>query len=192
MLSEFDKTWCQKLLTELNKMPITMPFRQPVDPIRDSAPNYLEVIKTPMDLSTMKKKLLGDEYQTVESFIDDIKLICDNAKLFNGPNSMYALICDDIMNEVQKQYCEKAESADQEWFRSLNRAIAELQEHMRSAPADVSLSFKDAPMPDLSKLSEDQIIQIESELGGGTIDTLEKKWMFLNESVRKKIMEISQ
>lgn len=189
-MNEYDKSWCQKLLTELNKMPITVPFRLPVDPIRDSAPNYLKIVKQPMDLGTMKKKLAADEYHTVQSFIDDIKLICDNAKLFNGEKSYYGLICDDIMTEVHKFYCEKVNNTHQEWLKSLNKAVYELQEHMKYAPVDSSIIPKEVPMPNISSLDQDQILQIESKIGGDSINTLKKSWPFLNEATQKKIVQI--
>jgi hypothetical protein len=106
-LTEFGKTWCTKLLTDLAKWPITAPFRVPVDPERDGAPTYRQIVTHPMDFQTMRKKLGSSEYRSVQEFIDDIQLICDNAKLFNGVNSMYGLICDDVMAEVQKQFSEK-------------------------------------------------------------------------------------
>ena len=189
MLSSYDENWCQKLLNELNKMPITAPFLIPVNHARDNAPEYFDKIKNPMDFGTMKKKLDAKEYHSVAEFIDDIKLICDNAKEYNGVDSMYGLICDDIMVEVQKQYCEKADSEDQEWFRALNKAISELQEHMKNAPANVSMSFKETPMPDLSKISDEQAEKIRVEIGGDQISNLEKRWMFLSDNARKNIIK---
>ena len=189
-MNDYDKSWCLKLLTELTKMPITAPFRQPVDPVRDNAPDYLKIITNPMDLGTMKKKLSNDEYHSVQSFIDDIKLICDNSKLFNGEKSLYGMICDDIITEVQKFYCEKADNAHQEWLRSLNKAVSELHEHMKYAPVDSTLIPKEIAMPDISSLTQDQILKIESEIGD-SINDLQKRWSFLNETTQKKIVQLA-
>lgn len=189
-MNEYDKSWCQKLLTELNKMPITDPFKRPVDPVLDNAPDYLKVVTHPMDFGTIKKKLTNEEYLTVQSFIDDIKLICDNAKLFNGEGSIYGLICDDIQAEVQKFYCEKTNNARQEWLKNLNKAVYELKEHMTLVPADSSLIFKGISMPDVSSINKDQEKEIELEIGGDPIDTLSEHWPFLNEAAQKKIVEI--
>lgn len=189
-MNEYDKSWCQKLLTELMKMPITLPFRQPVDPVKDNAPNYLEVVTHPMDFGTMKKKLSSDDYLSAQDFIDDIKLICDNAKLFNGETSIYAMICDDIITEVQKNYCEKPENTHQEWFKSLNKAVSELKEHMKLVPADNSLIYKGNSMPDISLLSKDHEKEIETKILGDSIETLKERWPFLNESSQKKIIQL--
>jgi hypothetical protein len=45
-----------------------------------------------LQIHTMKKKLFGSEYKSVQEFIDDIQLICDNAKLSNGSTSVESQI----------------------------------------------------------------------------------------------------
>lgn len=58
-------------------------FTKPVD-IED-APDYLDVIEHPMDLSTMMAKIDLHEYNTVAEFSADIDLVCENALEYN-PN----------------------------------------------------------------------------------------------------------
>jgi hypothetical protein len=105
-----------------------------------------------MDFHTMKKKLNGSEYKSVQEFIDDIQLICDNAKLFNGATSLYALICDDIMAEVHRQYSEKPNSMDEEWYKSLFKATQALEEHLRGAPEEIARLRSFTPAPDFEKV----------------------------------------
>jgi hypothetical protein len=191
MLSEYDKAWCGKLLTELAKWPITVPFRMPVDPVRDGAANYRQIISNPMDFHTMKKKLAGSEYPTVQSFVDDIQLICDNAKAFNGPQSMFALIGDDIMEEVHKQVSEKASTADEEWYKSLMKTVQALDDHVHEAPPEISLILSNQKPPDLSKieLTQEQIDIIEKEIGE-QIQNLSNRWSVLNETSRGNIIHV--
>ncbi|CAG5079711.1 Oidioi.mRNA.OKI2018_I69.PAR.g9333.t1.cds [Oikopleura dioica] len=56
-------------------------FVDPVDP--DELPDYHEVIKNPMDLTTMMCKIDAHEYQTVKEFLSDVKLMCANALEYN-------------------------------------------------------------------------------------------------------------
>lgn len=49
------------------------------------APNYFEIIKNPMDLSTMRTKNAAGEYKTWEDFEKDLLLIFDNALTYNTP-----------------------------------------------------------------------------------------------------------
>ena len=187
MLSDYDKTWCSKLLEELGRWQITLPFRKPVDP--ETARNYHEIVTNPMDFQTMKRKLNAGEYPTVEAFVDDVQLICDNAKKFNGERSMYAYMCDDIMAEVKKQYSEKADSADEKWFKSLLKATRALDEHMNEAPADV-VGSELVDMPKIEGLPDDVVEAVETEIGGEKIEKLPRKWLGLNEVTKKKIVEI--
>lgn len=50
-------------------------------------PQYPKVIKKPMDLSTMKRKLTDAEYTTPDKFRDDFKLMIKNAQTFNPPKN---------------------------------------------------------------------------------------------------------
>lgn len=56
-------------------------FSKPVDP--EEVPDYTQVIRNPMDFSTMKTKIDHHKYHTVKMFLDDIDLICNNALEYN-------------------------------------------------------------------------------------------------------------
>jgi len=64
-------------------------FRKPVDPVALNIPSYFSIIKHPMDLSTVEKKLQQSKYPTVASLIDDVRLIFRNCELFNGYDSVF-------------------------------------------------------------------------------------------------------
>jgi|ERR1700730_13265597 Bromodomain len=46
-------------------------------------PTYPKVVKKPMDMSTMRKKLESHEYPNASKFYDDFKLMIRNCFLFN-------------------------------------------------------------------------------------------------------------
>ncbi|KAG7469726.1 hypothetical protein MATL_G00131980 [Megalops atlanticus] len=59
-------------------------------PVTDAiAPGYSMIIKHPMDFSTMKDKITTNEYKTVTEFKADFKLMCDNAMVYNRPETVY-------------------------------------------------------------------------------------------------------
>ncbi|XP_026780737.3 bromodomain-containing protein 9 isoform X1 [Pangasianodon hypophthalmus] len=59
-------------------------------PVTDAiAPGYSMIIKHPMDFSTMKDKIAMNEYKTVTEFKADFKLMCDNAMVYNRPETVY-------------------------------------------------------------------------------------------------------
>lgn len=50
--------------------------------------DYLDIIKKPMDLGKVNEKITDGSYKTVEECLDDIQLIWDNCKLYNGYGSV--------------------------------------------------------------------------------------------------------
>jgi transcription initiation factor TFIID subunit 2 len=62
-------------------------FLQPVDPIRDHAPNYFDIIKQPMDISTMGAKLEAGHYKDRFAFEADFRLMILNAQEYNTSGS---------------------------------------------------------------------------------------------------------
>lgn len=72
---------CQQLLSELIKNVDSAPFRAPVD--LNEYEDYLEKVSTPMDLGTIRKRLLSDNYHEPKEFNKDLKLIFQNSKLYN-------------------------------------------------------------------------------------------------------------
>ncbi|XP_006737783.1 ATPase family AAA domain-containing protein 2 [Leptonychotes weddellii] len=56
-------------------------FTKPVDP--DEVPDYVTVIKQPMDLSSIISKIDLHKYLTVKDYLSDIDLICSNALEYN-------------------------------------------------------------------------------------------------------------
>ncbi|PPQ90468.1 hypothetical protein CVT25_014986 [Psilocybe cyanescens] len=78
--------YCNKILQELNRKQyagFAYPFYEPVDWQKLEIPSYPKIIKKPMDLSTIRKKLDGGEYETAQSFYDDFKLMIRNCFTFN-------------------------------------------------------------------------------------------------------------
>jgi len=58
-------------------------FAEPVDAVALGIPHYVEVIKMPMDLGTVKGKYKGGRYASAEAFAADVRLVFGNAKAFN-------------------------------------------------------------------------------------------------------------
>lgn len=75
------------IFTEMQNHPSNWPFLQPVN--KAEVPDYYEVIKEPMDLSTMEVKLENDAYETMDDFIYDCKLIFNNCRQYNGENTTF-------------------------------------------------------------------------------------------------------
>lgn len=77
----------QQLLSDMQNHPSAWPFAQPVN--RDEVQDYYEVIKEPMDLSTMEQRLEADAYTSVEQFLYDARLIFNNCRSYNNETTTY-------------------------------------------------------------------------------------------------------
>ncbi|KAJ6352346.1 hypothetical protein OIU76_001544 [Salix suchowensis] len=76
------------------------PFKEPVD-ARD-VPDYYDIIKDPMDLKTMLKRVESEQYYvTLEMFIADVKRMCHNARTYNSPDTIYYKLEAHFQSKVQ-------------------------------------------------------------------------------------------
>ena len=58
-------------------------FSEPVNPVALGIPTYFQVIKEPMDLRTLHRKMEGNEVKSPEEFARLCRLIFENAVMFN-------------------------------------------------------------------------------------------------------------
>ncbi len=70
------------ILDDLIKLDKNAFFLEPVS--EEYVPGYRDVIKNPMDFTTMRTKLEAGGYKTGAQFADDANLIFNNAKMFNA------------------------------------------------------------------------------------------------------------
>lgn len=87
----------EALLPTLEKLvtqePESIPFRMPVDPNSLGIPDYFDIVRQPMDLSTIRKKLESGQYQDPREYVDDVWLMFDNAWLYNRKTSRVYRYC---------------------------------------------------------------------------------------------------
>ncbi|XP_045782476.1 bromodomain adjacent to zinc finger domain protein 2B-like isoform X10 [Maniola jurtina] len=77
--------FCKNLLCEMECHEHAWPFLVPVN--TKQFPQYRKVIKCPMDLSTIKRKLHDSGYKCKEEFASDVRLIFSNCEVFNEDDS---------------------------------------------------------------------------------------------------------
>lgn len=71
-------------LGQFSKRAVAELFREPVDYVGLRLDDYLDVVKNPMDLKTLKKNLDNGKYKNVSQLVRDAVLIFDNCRLYNG------------------------------------------------------------------------------------------------------------
>jgi hypothetical protein len=77
-------------------------FLKPVHPVKDNVPDYLQVIKHPMDLQTVSQKLKRSAYATWQEWAADVDLIFDNCIAYNGTDSIFGNIANYLKGRFHK------------------------------------------------------------------------------------------
>jgi hypothetical protein len=81
-------TWqgtLQAILTQLSGHQLAQLFTAPVDP--HQVPDYLQIIKNPMDLGTAAQKLRSGQYPAMLDCTRDVRFIWSNCRMYNQPGS---------------------------------------------------------------------------------------------------------
>jgi hypothetical protein len=80
---------CNKILKDLfskRHSSYAWPFYEPVNVEFLGLQDYHDIIKNPMDLGTVKRKMVSREYTTASEFAADVRLMFTNCYEYNPPN----------------------------------------------------------------------------------------------------------
>ncbi|KAK2163490.1 hypothetical protein NP493_1460g00037 [Ridgeia piscesae] len=66
---------------------MSWPFLEAVNP--KEVPEYYRVIKEPMDLTTVEKKVSEQQYVKLGDFVKDVMRVFDNCRFFNSSDTPY-------------------------------------------------------------------------------------------------------
>ncbi|KAL8231632.1 hypothetical protein R6Q57_001410 [Mikania cordata] len=85
---------CEGLLNKLISHQHGWVFNKPVDVVALKIPDYVNVIKKPMDLGTIKAKLGSGNYSSPMQFLADVRLTFSNAMTYNPPGNDVHIMAD--------------------------------------------------------------------------------------------------
>eukprot|EP00468_Gymnochlora_sp_CCMP2014_P014486 CAMPEP_0167767374 /NCGR_PEP_ID=MMETSP0110_2-20121227/16014_1 /TAXON_ID=629695 /ORGANISM="Gymnochlora sp., Strain CCMP2014" /LENGTH=487 /DNA_ID=CAMNT_0007655805 /DNA_START=273 /DNA_END=1736 /DNA_ORIENTATION=+ len=95
---------CRNLVQSLLKHKHGWVFREPVDPVKLNIPTYHNIITKPMDLGTIKSKLLQGVYMDVDEFGADVRLVWSNAIKFNGKTSGVSKMAMELSSYFEERF----------------------------------------------------------------------------------------
>ncbi|VDD86960.1 unnamed protein product [Enterobius vermicularis] len=81
--------YCQRLINELftkKCKAFAWPFLEPVDVEGLNLTDYYDIVKEPMDIGTIRKKMDNKQYANPEELKRDFLLVCDNCFKYNPPS----------------------------------------------------------------------------------------------------------
>ncbi|AEE35830.1 DNA-binding bromodomain-containing protein [Arabidopsis thaliana] len=94
-------------------------YSDPADP--EELPDYYEIIKNPMDFTTLRKKLESGAYTTLEQFEQDVFLICTNAMEYNSADTVYYRQARAMLELAKKDFGNLRQESDGEEPVSLSQ-----------------------------------------------------------------------
>jgi hypothetical protein len=94
---------CRNVLRTLWTSPLSLPFREPVDPVALKIPSYFEVIQHPMDLGTVRERLESDKYESVFGFACDVRRTFTNAMQFNPAGHPVYQHADSLLKDFERR-----------------------------------------------------------------------------------------
>ena len=98
-MSDYQRRGCLKALDSILDYNISTFFAQPVNPKIDHCPDYFDYIIKPMDLGTIREKLINNEYESTAHFKSDVKLVWENTYRYHGKDAMISKLARQLQQE---------------------------------------------------------------------------------------------
>ncbi|CAB3410807.1 unnamed protein product [Caenorhabditis bovis] len=166
---------CQKLLNEFYSkkyLEISWPFHEPVDPEALGLHDYLTIVKKPMDMSTIKKKLESGEYTEPSQFAEDYRLMLNNCLLYNPSGDpinelgrKYLAIFEQKWKDFEKSDMpEKASSSASVASTSTSHSSSKAAKAPSSTPAPSVVKHEKPEVPEGSKAKTEDSMRLENAL----------------------------
>ena len=137
--TDIEYQYCIDTTEKLIANPLSQSFLYPVDPERDNLPNYYKVVKEPMDLSTIKKKLEDCEYKSSSQWRDDVMKVWDNSLKYNT-KGIYKSITEKMRSSSLKLLKTIPKTETDLWYIDLHKAAKDLQSFFKLSPTSSGIS----------------------------------------------------
>ncbi|KAI6250276.1 Bromodomain-containing factor [Erysiphe necator] len=193
--------FCDEVLSELQKSrysSINHPFLVPVDPVALGIPNYFAIIKKPMDISTVARKLRDGVYLNANEFEKDVRQIFINCYKFNpegNPVRQMGKSFEEIFNNFwakKEQYIiDNSPSAPSPSDRDSDEDSEEDDALDGSSAAASLMSQKERLLEEQSKLitlmgakhKDEGLLQMQTDL----VELIQKRVKAAEEQAKKKV-----
>uniref|UniRef100_A0A1I7VSZ5 Bromodomain containing protein n=1 Tax=Loa loa TaxID=7209 RepID=A0A1I7VSZ5_LOALO len=126
----------------------------PVNPKK--VPDYYNIIKEPMDLQQIKKKISENKYELRRQFLYDIKLIMDNSILYNGGGHPITITAKNVFEMASRHVAEREQKLialekainpllDDNDIIGFSFILNEIVQECKNIPKSVAFHFKVDP-----------------------------------------------
>jgi len=169
---------CDVLLRELftkKHAAYAWPFYKPVDTTLPELFDYRKIIKTPMDLSTIRDKMDKRAYNNSLEFANDMRLICTNCYKYNPPDHDVVAMARKLQDVFEMRFAKIPDDnpigggmdsdADSEDERE--RKLLQLQEQLKQMQEQMRILVEES-IRSKNKKKTKKGIKNESGGGGGS------------------------
>ncbi|XP_028443739.1 bromodomain testis-specific protein isoform X2 [Perca flavescens] len=107
--------YCSDILKEMlskRHYGYAWPFYTPVDAVALGLHDYHDIIKQPMDLSTIKKKIDQREYTIAKEFAADVRLMFSNCYKYNPPSHEVVYMARKLQEVFEARYLKVPQEAE--------------------------------------------------------------------------------
>ncbi len=111
------KVKCLEVLKGLQAHEHGWVFATPVNPVELGLDDYFDIIKKPMDLGTIQKKLESGSYHSFEDFRSDVRLTFENAMKYNEERT--------VVHEMAKELKKKFDTDFKKLMKQLDKEHSE-------------------------------------------------------------------
>ncbi|XP_066509565.1 bromodomain-containing protein 3-like isoform X2 [Hoplias malabaricus] len=160
--------YCDTILKEMlskKHAAYAWPFYKPVDAEALELHDYHEIIKQPMDLSTVKKKMDGREYPDAQSFAADVRLMFSNCYKYNPPDHEVVAMARKLQDVFEMRFAKMPDEPAEPSSPGAVSATAVVSKSTGSSEssADSSSSSSDSEEERATRLAELQEQQITKD-----------------------------
>lgn len=138
------------------------PFYVPVDVESLGLSDYFDIIKKPMDLGTVKKKIQRRAYKTAKEFADDVRLIFSNCYKYNPPDHNVVTMARQLSAVFEDRFSKMpderessrtmdAGSSDDDSEDERQQQLKYLQDQLKSLTDQIRLLVEDSSKPKKKK-----------------------------------------
>ncbi|KAI9402534.1 hypothetical protein POPTR_001G285700v4 [Populus trichocarpa] len=133
---------CSQILSKLMKHKLGYIFNSPVDVVGMQLHDYHDIIKSPMDLGTVKSKLTKNLYQSPRDFAADVRLTFNNAMKYNPKGHEVYMLAEQFLTRFEDFYRPIKEKVGDDFDEEENDQVQEVQasswDHIRREPERVN------------------------------------------------------
>lgn len=86
------------------QIPQIEPFREPVDWKGLGLYDYPQIVKKPMDLGQIKRKIEKEQYSSLHEAAEDVRLVWSNCKTYNADGSDFFLLAENLSKKFEEKF----------------------------------------------------------------------------------------